>query len=373
MPITPAVLTWARKHTGFSPEEATRKFPKMPQWESGRARPTYPELERVADAFSKPVAVFFFPEPPAVKSPSKSFRTLPEDGFERLPHQLRKLLNRATALQMSLFELHGGRNPISPTIVETVGGSDLPIHTLAARARSALGVSMATQQSWEDAETALAAWRTAFEEAGISVFKEAFRMEEVSGFCLYHEQFPVIYVNNSKPPTRQIFTLFHELGHVLFQTSGVDPDRRRFADSYLEKEAETERSRNRFAADCLLPPRVLTAELRGASATKELALDLAHRFHVSRELMFRRFLDRGLISSREYEAAVDEWTPKAKRRGSGGNWYGTRLAYLGVPYVRLVFSRLRQGEIDESAAADHLLIAPKNLADLEHRLLARRL
>ncbi|MEZ5578788.1 MAG: ImmA/IrrE family metallo-endopeptidase [Candidatus Competibacteraceae bacterium] len=42
------------------------------------------------------------------------------------------------------------------------------------------------------------------------------------GFCLDDSQFPIIYVNNSSTKTRQIFTLFHELGHLIFQTSGID-------------------------------------------------------------------------------------------------------------------------------------------------------
>ena len=43
--------------------------------------------------------------------------------------------------------------------------------------------------------------------------------------------FSDIYVNNSAAKTRQIFTLFRELGHLLFHTSGIDP----LDDQYVER------------------------------------------------------------------------------------------------------------------------------------------
>ena len=60
-------------------------------------------------------------------------------------------------------------------------------------------------------------WRTAIEDAGVYVFKNTFKQENVSGFCLYDAEFPLIYVNNSTAKTRQSFTILHELGHLLFE------------------------------------------------------------------------------------------------------------------------------------------------------------
>ena len=56
--------------------------------------------------------------------------------------------------------------------------------------------------------------RASIEDKGIFVFKDAFRDDSVDGFCLVHEQFPVIYLNNSRSAVRQIFSLFHELAHL---------------------------------------------------------------------------------------------------------------------------------------------------------------
>ena len=53
----------------------------------------------------------------------------------------------------------------------------------------------------------LKAWRKTLLDVGIFVFKDAFRVDDYSGFSLYDDVFPIIYVNNSSAKTRQIFTL----------------------------------------------------------------------------------------------------------------------------------------------------------------------
>lgn len=376
MPITPAVVTWARKHAGFTLDEARQRHPGIELWETGDDQPTYPQLEELAQTLRKPVAVFFFPEPPKVPSLRGSFRTIPDNEFERLPRPLRTMLNRAASLQLSLAELHNHVNPAPRHILRSLSPEERGVRHLAARARSFLGVSLSAQQGWKDVKTAFGAWRTALETHGVAVFKDAFKLASVSGFCLFDLEFPVIYVNNSKPLTRQVFTLFHELGHLLFRTSGVDPADHIFTDLDPPSPEHIERLCNGFAAEFLVPQDVLDREIPLAPPTRGRVAELAKRFHVSREVILRRFRDQGLVSSEEYQAAVEEWASEwasdGSGKGDGGTWYVTHLAYLGVPYTRLVFSRLRQGHIDESAAADYLLTVPRNLDVLETHLLNRK-
>ena len=77
-----------------------------------------------------------------------------------------------------------------------------------------LQISLEDQLDWKDAGQAFKQWRKAVEEVGIWVFKEPFGKDEYSGFSLWDEKFPIIYVNNSMTQERQIFTLFHELGQL---------------------------------------------------------------------------------------------------------------------------------------------------------------
>ena len=210
-------------------------------------------------------------------------------------------------------------------------------------------------------------WRDALEDVGIFVFKDAFQTMKFSGFCLTDSEFPIIYVNNSSAKTRQIFTLFHELAHLLFETSGIDS-----LDEMPTRSESAERIEvvcNAFAAEFLLPERVFRNARRGLAATAPTAALLAARYHVSRESIFRRFLDAGEITQATYSSSARQWADE-RREGSGGDYYRTKLAYLGRSYVGLALSAFRQNRITETQLAEYLDIKPRNLSALEERYLS---
>jgi Zn-dependent peptidase ImmA (M78 family) len=359
------VITWARERAGLSPEEAAQKFPKIAAWEAGAASPSYPQLESMADEFRIPIAVFFFPERPNVPRIEETFRTLPDAEFARLPRRIQFLLRKAKAFQLGLHELTQGRNPAERLITRDVEfTARMSADTMAARVRDYLAVSLDQQAAWRDADEALKEWRQALYRVGIFVFKDAFREESFSGFSLYDDVFPIIYVNNSAAKTRQIFTLFHELGHLLFHTSGIDP----LDDVYVERLPARPRHIevlcNRFAAQFLLPEAAFEAAFAGQRPTEQMAEMLAGRFHVSREFIFRKFLDRNLITREDYGRAARRWAAQ-KQEGSGGNPYWSKLAYLGRDYVALAFNQYHQNRIDETQLGEYLDMKPKNVGTLE--------
>jgi Zn-dependent peptidase ImmA (M78 family)/transcriptional regulator with XRE-family HTH domain len=366
LPVTPALITWARTRAGVSIEEASKTFKRIQAWEDGEAFPTYPQLERLAEAFKVPVAVFFFPEPPSVPAIVETFRTLPTAEFERIPSRVRLLLRKAKALQLNLMELTGGRNT-SPRLItrDLAFPSTVRLSDMADAVRAYLGVSLEEQKAMLDDEAALKRWRQAFLDAGIYVFKDAFRVEEFSGFCLYDEVFPIIYVNNSSAKTRQIFTLFHELGHLLFHTSGIDTIHDEYITALTDEPKRIEILCNRFAAEFLLPERAFNSAVRDQPATEATAEAVARSFHVSREVVFRRFLDRGWIDESTYTEAAERWSKQGQASGTGGDYYWTKLSYLGRDYVALALSQYRQNRITESQLAEYLDTKPKNLPGIE--------
>lgn len=91
---------------------------------------------------------------------------------------------------------------------------------------------------------------------------------------------------------------------------------------------------------------------------------LASHFNVSREVIYRKFLDRGLIAADEYVAAAKEWAAQMKRpegEESSGNYYNSQHAYLGQRYIDLAFTEYYQHRFGRSQLAEYLNMKPKSL------------
>ena len=375
MPITPEVLTWARERAGYKMDELASKpsFRKIAEWESGRLDPTYRQLEDIAKTLKLPMAVFFFPEPPDLPPIDETFRTLGSAQIDEIPPSVRLLLHKARGFQIGLGELNEGRNPAERQIVRDLSGEhDSPIESAAARIRDFLDVSLDKQFEWEDEGTALKAWRSALYRVGVTVFKDAFGADDFCGFSLYDVEFPIIYVNNSNVKTRQILTLFHELAHLLHRTSGVD----RYGDfehGLAPEQAQIERRCNALANAILVPAFALDNEIHTGRDPRAEAERLAKRYSVSREVIYRNFHDRGLVGQAEYDAAATEWAAQVRRgRSPGGNYYRTKIAYLGEEYISLVLSGFYQGKYEDEDLANYLDVKLGNIDRLEEVFLGER-
>ncbi len=378
LPVNPIMLKWARESAGVSIAEVVKKLKRktvtaetVASWEQGEGSPTYPQLEEIAyKIYQRPLALFFFPEPPQEESPQESFRTLPNHTIENLPHQIRLLMRKAKAMQINLAELYENTNPAPRQILRDLSFAPNVSHVeMADSIRDYLGISLSEQASWQDSTQALKNWRNILEKYGVFVFKDAFRVESFSGFCLYDDVYPIIYVNNSTAKNRQIFTLFHELAHLLFRTGGIDTPSDNYLDYLDGDNRRIEILCNRFAGEFLVPRDDFDNKILGMPITDGAIQELAETYHVSREVILRKLLDRDLVNKRIYEAKVQEWNESAQQRsGKGGNYYSTQGVYLGERYLETVFTRYYQKNISLRQVADYLDVKEKNVPGMENLL-----
>lgn len=349
-------------------------------WERGDSAPTYVQLERLAySVFHRPVALFFFPEPPDEAPPESSFRTLPAPEAAELEPDTRYKIREARAYQLSLYELNNGTNPAERRVFEDiVVDPEDSAPEVATRVRIYLGIEDVEGRSyWRSASEWFEECRRSIEDVGVFVFKNSFKQREVSGLCLYDPEFPIIYVNNSTAANRQVFTLFHELAHVLLRLNGITKLDDDYIDDLPGDERRIEVFCNAFAAEVLIPHQdflLRVGELR-PDDEGELVAFLADQYKVSREVVLRRFLNLGRVSSERYEALVQKWNHEYEQghsQGSGGgNYYNTKASYLGDRYMGLAFNRYYQGAISEQRLAEVLGVKARNLPDLEQQYLRR--
>jgi Zn-dependent peptidase ImmA (M78 family) len=221
---------------------------------------------------------------------------------------------------------------------------------------------------WEDVTQALKHWRETFENNGIFVFKDAFNYDMISGFCLYSREFPIIYLNNSMPKTRQIFTLFHELAHLIFGIGGIDTLDDSFIGSLSPNDKQIEIFCNEFAGKFLVPDDHFDSQIYGCKINDEVISSLAERYSVNREVILRKLLDRNIIDRRLYQEKAKEWieiAKESKRGGGGGNYYKTKISYLGNQYLNRVLEKYYTKKIDVHQVSDYLDIKINKIPTLE--------
>lgn len=372
LPINKSVLVWARTSLSLSQEDVAQRLGKdvnsIIEWELGTSSPTYPQLERLAhDIYKRPVAVFFFPEVPKEESPKTEFRTLPETIIDSLPLEIVRLYRKAKLFQLNLEELYENKKPSKQSLLDLFELDEKTnLVSFAGSLRKTIGKSIEEQSTWQSAETAFKQWRTALESKGIFVFKDAFENDEYSGFCLYDERYPIIFVNNSMPETRQVFTLFHELGHLLYRSGGIDFKSSEILKSLSGSLLNIEVSCNRFANFFLVPPDKFDSFAPEVSESH--FKKLSDYFSVSREVILRNYLNRGLVDEDYYEKMAVQWATQAEKKKveSGGNYYYNQKAYLGENYIHLAYGKYYQNKITVDTLAEYLNVKPKNLPTFEH-------
>ena len=95
---------------------------------------------------------------------------------------------------------------------------------------------------------------------------------------------------------------------------------------------------------------------------------VAHRFNVSREVILRRLLDRGLVDEATYSKWTAQWNKEfaqSRANSSGGNYYATQATYLGRSFLQLAFSRFHAGALSVEQLASHLGVRARSVARLE--------
>lgn len=381
--INPKILIWAREQAGFSQEEIAAHLKKelriVQGWEKGFSGPSFPQLEKLAKKYKRPTALFFFSEIPEEKSIKDSFRTLPERKIIFIQPHLRFLIRKAKAMRINLLELNNGNNPAENFLLADLTVGKKSIGTVAAELRDYLGINLDTQRQFRRQDTAFKKWRHTLEKHGIFVFKDAFKDDGFSGFCLYDEVFPIIWVNNSMSHSRQIFTLFHELAHLLFNRSDIemsssDED---YLDSLSPADKRIEIFCNAFAGKFLVPDDAFSKYLDRVVDDYSLN-DIAKRFVVSREVILRKFLDSDKITSAFYSRKVSQWRDeyeaqqKRKPDRSGGNTNYTKRVYLGENYMEMVFSQYYQNNISTEQLADYLGVKVSRISKMESLIFEER-
>jgi Zn-dependent peptidase ImmA (M78 family) len=118
--------------------------------------------------------------------------------------------------------------------------------------------------------------------------------DSTSGLTFIEEGVKAIGVNSRHAPTRQRFSIAHELGHYLNGHQSYDPGGEHVESqpSYLDPQQRQEIEANEFAAELLMPTDWLKRDVAELGADGAV---LAKRYGVSEQAMWIQLLDLKLM------------------------------------------------------------------------------
>jgi Zn-dependent peptidase ImmA (M78 family) len=346
--VKPELLRWALERNGFEPGDVAGRLPRVPEWISGKTKPTLKQLEAFATATHTPIGYLFGSEPPVERVPIPDFRTIAGTGVARPSPDLLDTVYLCQVRQdwYHDFARTEGEPPLSFVGSAQVG--DDVVRTADAM-RDALGFDLDERReapTWTDA---LRLFIGQTDEAGILVMvsgvvgsntRRVLKPEEFRGFALADDLAPLVFINGADSKAAQMFTLAHELAHIWIGQSALSD-----AQALIAPAHHVERWCNQVAAELLVPLDLIRGDFDARADLSSETARLARRFKVSALVVLRRIFDAGGLSREEYWAAYESKVEelKAIAKGSGGNFYLTHAVRLSRRFARALIGSTLEG------------------------------
>lgn len=385
--VNPDILVWARETAGFSLDEAAAKLTlssstkstaadKLAALESGEKAPSRNQLNDMANVYRRPLLTFYMAEPPRKAGRGHDFRQSPDARTYRENAMLDTLLRDVQVRQEMVRELLEDEEDAKPLpFVGSIAMQQGVAHAVAALSALLDLNPLAPRRGSPEAQFKLL--REAAEDAGIFVLvlgdlgshHNAIPASVFRGFAIADLVAPFVVINSKDARAARVFTLVHELVHILLGQTGVSGAVSTAAPT--TDYARIERFCNDVAGEFLLPSE---AYRRGVAAfgandiekARAAVQQIATRWSVSEPMVAYRLNREGYLSAGAYETLRSEfyarWQANLKRErdrsSSGPNPRVVKQFSLGDALVSLVHRTVRDNALSHTKAASVLGAKP---------------
>jgi Zn-dependent peptidase ImmA (M78 family)/DNA-binding XRE family transcriptional regulator len=378
--INPNLITWARETAGMSIGELSHRLcidnSTLVQWEEGSSAPSIPQLRKIAEKCKRALACFYLDTPPPLLTKPKDFRRVhgPTEFIRQseLLIEIRNLLFRRTKAIALIREM----GLETPKFEHTSDIKQNP-EDVGKVIRRILGVSnFKATNEYE----AFNQWKMSIEKLGVLVFNlSGFSILEFRGLSVSDFPLPIIAINSKDYPRPKIFSLAHELTHLLIRQSSICNFEENESDNTDEQKVEV--FCNMVAGATLLPMDVVTLHYeknnpKTIQDIESLVKRISSSFYVSQEVVWRRLLIGGFITRDVYESKREELleiyrTNLRTPKNMVVAYSAKILNKVGVPYAKIVFQGYAREKIGVRDVADYLGTKIKHLPKIREALISR--
>lgn len=374
VPITGSVLAWAIDESGITRDQIAAKLEistdDLRLWELEDARPTLTKFRHLARLLKRTPSTFLLPTAPPVTEYAVAFRRPSGKARKELNPAERRYLREASRLQETTAWLTSELRDEIPDIPELTFKADPETSGEAIRSRLSK-VGQVDASKWGTVAEAFDGWRDMLQGWGMQVLLLPMGKESAQGFSLWDTRTPLIAVNTAWNDQARIYTLFHEVGHLLTRSSSICLDRA--GSHFARSDDNEERWCDQFAAALLLPraevARYLQSRFGWSPGDKitRLAVSsaLAASFRVSWRAATIRLIEMNAATWDLYNTIPEA---SEEKRGGGGGGGRVRREIREDQYGRRtveVFVRaLEKDVIGPVDALDYLDVTAAGLSEL---------
>lgn len=354
--VNPKILVWAREERGFNIDYVASKVKKdasiIQDWETHGCGLPYTILVKLSQLYKRQVAVFFLSNtPPETKKP-EDFRNLNRQNKELSPDAM--LAIRRTKRYLELYREYMPAEQLKNQYKWLQVLRERQHDGLEETLRDLLDVPISEQKKKKNQN--LKFWRNRIEEKlNIFVFQFPVDESEFDGFSYIADGPPFgITLSNKATENRKIFTLFHEIAHIIKDHAGIcitGPSR-------TSQKFETRC--NKFAAGFLMPKN----EMAIFSSFEDLQ-SRADELGVSREAYLIRAHDLNLVNDTDffdYMTKIEQinkmFMMKQAEENKHGNGYVPRdilsKSYRGEKFFDFVLEIYNANRISPTVVRDVL-------------------
>ncbi len=327
--LVPYVLKALRETSGYSIEDVAKKLKtskeKIEAVERDGAAFTLIQIKKLADIYKRPLAAFFsdyIPELPKLVD----YRI---NRKKRLTTQVYLAERRAQYLSEEIKELSKKRSKI-PSFSEKLKADEL-----AKEFKKYLHIKLMKSQN---PKATLEHYKKVLDETlAIIIIEYPLKAEDVRAFSILSDISVIVLNEDDKPPIK-LFSLFHEVCHLLKKNAGI-------CSSDLEQEKEDiEFYCNNFSAEFLVPSADLKIEVQKFGQINEKSINpLSEIYGVSKQVIMLRLLEFGYIERKKYEAFKKNRGKEIKQKRFGRrNWdkvFLNRIGNLPLQEIRYAYNK----------------------------------
>jgi Zn-dependent peptidase ImmA (M78 family) len=354
------VLVWARVSLALNRSQASESSgistKRLVQLEIGEKQPTLDELKALSKTYKRTIATLLLNKPPKEKPLPADRRTIDSKELGHFHEKTIMAVRKARALVQSFVELREEMGIPFPKFNLSASIKDNP-QEVARKIRQLIHLNEIREI--DNIRIALEAYIERIETLGVVVFQLSLTQDNVRGLAIVDDIIPIIGIKRGgEPPHSKIFTLFHELGHILLNEGAI-------SDLFLNTTWDSEKWCNAFAAELLVPTsellqmRILQEYQKQGQkiwAKKDL-VDLANHFHAGPLAILRSLLENGLTTKAFYKEMHEKWNKPQFGRAKypeGRNLAKEAVQEKGRTYIGLAFKAFDQNRINLKDLSDFL-------------------